>query len=461
MIVTVLKKIPLLLALYSLQIQAETLPRWKLHDALGLPSWFALSITHRTRYESLQNTFRKATAGSDQVLAFRTLVLAEISYQNWRLGGEFMDSRLALDSPGTPVDTTQVNPAELLQAYLAWAGHNLFGLGLDLSLKAGRQTLDFGSRRLIARNDFRNTINAFTGIDLNLQGPAWQWRSFFVFPVTRLPSAPADLRRSQTQFDEENAATFFTGTFFGLELPLSSRGEIYAYYLHEEDTHHRPIATQNRKLWTPGWRLYRPPKANKVDFEFEMALQTGSSRVSFASRNSLDHLAYFGHAALGYTFHLPWQPRVLVQYDYASGDSNPRDGQNNRFDTLFGARRFEFGPTGIYGAFARANLNSPGFRVEVKPAQGVDGLFAYRAFWLAERRDAWTGANLQDLSGRSGNFLGHQLELRARWQIVPEFLTLEGGFAHLFKGKFARNAPGAPADSDDSNYFYSQTILSF
>jgi Alginate export len=28
----------------------------------------------------------------------------------------------------------------------------------------------------------------------------------------------------------------------------------------------------------------------------------------------------------------------MAQYDYASGDEDPDDGTNNRFDTLFGAR---------------------------------------------------------------------------------------------------------------------------
>ncbi len=450
-----------LLSFLPLPTQAEGFPRWSLHHAAGLPDWITFSINHRTGFESIHHPFRKGTHGDDQVFSFRTLVLGEVRYQGFRLGGELEDARIALDSPNTPVDTTLVNPVELLQAYLAWERHDLLSSGLDLAVKGGRQTMDVGSRRLIARNRFRNTINSFDGLDLSLSQPGtWQWRTFFVFPVTRLPSDPDALRRGQTQFDEENAATFFTGTLFSLDrLPLASHGELYAYYLHEEDTRHHPIATRNRKLWTPGWRWYRTPQPAQLDFELEMALQTGSSRTALTSRDSLDHFAYFGHAALGYTFDLPWQPRLLAQYDYASGDEDPGDHYNGRFDALFGARRFDFGPTNIWGAFARANLNSPGFRVEIKPAQRVDGLFAYRAFWLAEKRDAWTAAGLQDPTGRSGNFLGHQLEISTRWQAIRELLALEAGWAHLFKGKFARNAPGAPADQDDSNYFYTQIIV--
>ncbi len=452
-------KIPTALLLATLALPATPSP--SLHDAAGLPDWLRFSIEHRTRYEVMNNVFRKDAHGNDQVLAFRTLVFAEARYGSFRLGGEFADSRIALDSPGTPVNTSLVNQAELLQAYLAWEGRNLFGSGLDLDIQGGRQTLDFGSRRLIARNRYRNTINGFNGVHLRLQRRStWQWRSFFLFPVARLPSDNSSLRRDQTEFDEEHAGTFFTGAFFGFDrLPWQTRGELYAYYLHEEDSDR--LASKNRKLWTPGLRWYRSPQVGRLDFELEMVLQTGSSRVSTTATDDLDHFAWFGHAAVGYTFDLPWQPRLLAQYDYASGDDDPNDGKNQRFDTLFGARRFEFGPTSIWGAFARANLNSPGFRVQVKPAQGVSGFFAYRAFWLAEKRDAWTGAGLQDPTGRSGRFLGHQVELRARWHAIPHRLTLEAGWAHLFKGKFARNAPGAPRNQGDADYFYTQTTLSF
>lgn len=428
---------------------------------VALPDWLTLSFTHRSRFEVTDNAFRKNAHGNDQILAFRTLVFAEVHYRGFRLGGEFEDSRTALDSPGTPITTGLVNQAELLQAYLAWKMPNLLGSGIDIGIKGGRQTLDYGSRRLIARNRFRNTINGFDGIDLGLSRvDHWQWRSFFVLPVNRLPNDRPSLSKGHTEFDREHFGTFLTGTLFGIgRLPFQSHGEVYAYYLHEQDSIR--VATKNRKLWTPGLRWYRRPATGQFDFEGELILQTGSSRSSSVTTDSLDHFAYFGHAAVGYSFDLRWQPRLLAQYDYASGDNDPFDGNNQRFDTLFGARRFELGPTSIWGAFARSNLNSPGCRLQIKPARGLEGLLAYRAFWLAEKRDAWIGADLQDVTGRSGSFLGHQIEIRARWQAIPKHLTVEAGWAHLFKGRFARRAPGAPRNQSDANYFYTQTTLNF
>src|SRR5690606_18610047 len=129
---------------------------------------------------------------------------------------------------------------------------------------------------------------------------------------------------------------------------------------HEQDTEDMP--TRNRKLVTPGLRILRKAKPAQLDLEIEGAFQQGSSRASTSAEDTtrLDHLAFFFHGALGYTLELPWHPRILAEYDYASGDADPNDRAFGRFDTLYGARRFDFGPTGMYGAFARSNINSPG-----------------------------------------------------------------------------------------------------
>ena len=97
----------------------------------------------------------------------------------------------------------------------------------------------------------------------------------------------------------------------------------------------------------------------------------------------LQHQAWYQHLDVGYTFDMPWTPRFALEYDYASGDKDPNDGKDQRFDTLFGARRFEFGPTGIYGAFARSNINTPGYRIGINPRSDVQAFLSHRAFWLA------------------------------------------------------------------------------
>jgi hypothetical protein len=54
--------------------------------------------------------------------------------------------------------------------------------------------------------------------------------------------------------------------------------------------------------------------------------------------------------------------------------------------------------------------------------------------------------------------MGHTVEVAIRWD-AHDNIALEGGWQYLIKGNFARNAPGAPTNHDNSNYFYIQSEL--
>lgn len=150
----------------------------------------------------------------------------------------------------------------------------------------------------------------------------------------------------------------------------------------------------------------------------------------------------------------------MLQYDLASGDRDPNDLSIERFNTLFGARRFDFGPTGIYGPFARSNLDTAGVRVTLRPTQRLQAMLALGSFRLAEPRDAWVGVGLRDPSGAAGDSLGRQLEGSFIWDAVPDRLTLETGFALLAAGSFPERTAGA-AFRGDSSYCYAALTTTF
>lgn len=433
---------------------------WCAADALGLPDWLHLSGSHRTRYEALDGQFRAGRGGSDQMVALRTILLTEVRAGALRSGIEIIDSRAYLDDSGTPVSTTMINPLELLQGYVAWDATDLIADGDRSTLRAGRLTIDVGSRRLVARSLYRNTINTFTGIEWQWQGDDGRYlQAFYTLPVNRKPNTAQALIDNDIEFDEEDDEVRFWGLLY--RLPAFSGGDRLEFYLlglDESDAPGRPGA--NRELYMPAMRLWREPAGGRFDYVIESVFQFGESRASAASTRDLDHFAHFQHAELGYSFDAPWAPRLAFQYDYASGDDDPSDGDNERFDTLFGARRFEFGPTGIYGPFIRRNLNTPGLRLQLKPGANVKLFTAWRGYWLASDRDAWVTARLQDASGDSGSFIGHQVEARLRWEVVPGSYRFEAGVAHLFDGEFMRDAPNANGEGD-TTYFYSQALFRF
>lgn len=282
-----------------------------------------------------------------------------------------------------------------------------------------------------------------------------------MLPVHRLPSDAPSLLDNDIQFDEER----FDVRFWGLHAQRSHlfRGatvEAYVFGLREDDSEDMP--TRNRRLYTPGLRISRAPAKGQWNYDFESALQFGKRRDSTKADDTrdLDHFAFMGHAEVGYTFDAAGAPRVAALYDHASGDDNPADGDSNRFDTLFGARRFEHGPTGIYGSFARSNIQSPGLRLTVRPAKSVEAMTTYRPYWLASDTDAWTAGGVRDNSGNSGSFIGQQLEARLIWDALPGNVRIEAGGAYLFAGDFAKNAPNANGQGDTA-YGYMSLGLTF
>ncbi len=119
-------------------------------------------------------------------------------------------------------------------------------------------------------------------------------------------------------------------------------------------------------------------------------------------------------------------------------------------------------PTGIFGPFFRSNISSPGARVYFKPLPAVRLMLKFRVWWLAQARDVWVGSGLQDPTGRSGNFLGQDVELRVKWATSPN-LSFRAGYDHFFKGSYIQDLarmPGNPSAAD-SDYFYIQSEIRF
>lgn len=427
---------------------------WRLNEALEFPTWLSVSGTQRMRFENLDQQYRGGRDGGDQVFLFRTLLLAEVKLENFKFAAELEDSRAELADAGTPLNTTIVNPLELLQAYVETEINDVFVAGSKSKLRGGRITMDVGSRRLVARNRYRNTLNAFTGVDWQWSGPDnSKFRMFYTLPIQRRVSG--SLLDNDARIDKERADVQFWGLYYSpAKMPWGDRGEVYFFGLNEDDT--ADLATANRDIYTTGFRLYRKAAKNQFDYQLESIFQFGESRASRTSTVDLDHFAHFQHLELGYTFDATWSPRLQLQYDYASGDEDAGDDDNNRFSTLFGARRFDFGPTSIYGAFARSNLSSPGLRLTVKPRKNVNVFAALRGFWLASDDDAWTTAGISNAAGQSDNFIGTQIETRLRWDIRPGNLRLEAGAAHIFAGDLMDSAA-----RNDVNYFYTQASFSF
>ena len=163
-------------------------------------------------------------------------------------------------------------------------------------------------------------------------------------------------------------------------------------------------------------------------------------------------------ARVGYTFDAPWRPRVALQWYWASGDEDPDDDRFDQYERLFGGRRTDLNNTSIHGPLTPANLSAPGVRMDVKPGRRWDARLHYSAAFLASATDSFVIARLRDPSGDSGRFMGHTLDARARYWVIPDSLQMEIGASAFIFGDFTQSVPEGP---DDERTLFAYTQLTF
>jgi hypothetical protein len=395
-----------------------------------------LSGTLRARAEAIDGQVRPGFAPAELMLVSRATLRAELGDGPVTVLAELWDSRAFAIEPGSVLSTNEVNTLELVQA------HVRVKLSPAATLTAGRMTLNLGSRRLIAADDYRNTTNGSTGLKLELgQAKRPQATLFAVLPQQRLPDDFDSLKRGDVQRDRESFDLWAAGAVVTVPgLPAGAALEGSWVHLNEDDGR-RP--TRDRKLDTLGLRAWREPAPGKADFDVEAFGQWGRiSATTAANAASIDVRAWALHAEAGYSFEGQWRPRLALEYDFASGDD--RGPAWRRFDTLFGMRRAEIAPSGLYNAVGRANLSAPGIRVEITPSRRTDAFATFKMLWAASGTDSFSTSGVRDPTGGSGRYAGEQIDMRVRHWILPGRLRAEANGVLLIRRGLLQTAPNAP-----------------
>jgi len=402
-------------------------------------NWLELGFESRMRYEHRHNDIRRIEGGNDDPIFLRNRAWIGIKdiLDPFRFAVEFQDSRI-VNNRFISTDQER-NEYDLLNAY----GELYFkkALGADdrgndrpIRFRVGRMAYEATDRRFIARNEWRNTTNTFEGFRLNLGREAndWEVDLFGMQPVRRL----------QTKFDEANDHLWFFGAI-GTWRRWSDIVTIQPYYMGQKQTADPTGFTAtnrlDREIHMPGFRAYGNV-GNWFDFDVSYNRQFG-----YTGPNSIEAQGYT--IELGKTFNHAWKPRIGLFYGYASGDKNPNDNVDNRFDRFFGfARPWSADHYVIY-----ENLKAPKIRFEFSPTQKLGFELGYGGYWLASGTDRMfdildgnisntvkdPGFN-RDRTGKSGDFGGHAFEGRIRYQATSRISTILG-YTHFTAGEFVKN----------------------
>nr|WP_244072489.1 alginate export family protein [Nitrosomonas sp. PY1] len=435
-------------------------------------NWLEVGLEHRTRYEMRHDDIRRIEGGTDNpfFLRHRAWIGIKDILDPFRFAVEFQDSR-SYNSKYVRTDQER-NEYDLINAY----GELYFkrGLGVDnrnqdrpIRFRVGRFAYEATDRRFIARNEWRNTTNSFEGFRLTLGKEAndWELDLFGMQPVRRL----------QTKFDKANHHLWFFGAI-GTWRKWSDIITIQPYYLGQKQTADPDGFTAtnrlDREIHMPGFRAYGKV-GNFFDFDVSYNQQLG-----YSGTNRMDAHGYT--IEIGKNFDHAWKPRVGLFYGYATGDKNPNDNVDNRFDRFFGfARPWSADHYVIY-----ENLKSPKIRFEASPTQKIGFELGYGAYWLASRTDRMfdildgnisntvkdPGFN-RDRTGQSGDFGGHAFEGRIRYQPTPRINTILG-YTHFTAGDFVKNRiaanscdvlhqqPCVDQRSGDTDFLYFEVLIS-
>lgn len=372
----------------------------------------------RTRYEYFANQLGSEQQVDDVVV---TRVSSKLTLQKgaFALDAELVDSRIFKASEITPLGTDDINTTEPTQLSISWKSQiydsNKTSKLPELSLKAGRFTMDIGSRRLVARNRFRNTLNTFDGLKVDYRNGEFSTSFFYTFPVSRLPERYTEESTSEFELDKSSTDQRFYGVFSEVE---TARGSLAFYAFRDRftstDTDSQTSPKPNTQRNTFG-HLARLSLTKNITLDYEVAFQRG--KLGFHTIK-----AGFIHTAV-----TTFLDNLNIQFffDKATGD-DPTTDTYEGFSTLYGARRFEFGPTGIFGLFARDNMSSPGISTQIAINEYTELQLKYRYFTIHKSGNS---GRLDGSSLADHDFLGTLAELRLRIKVNPN-LRVEAGFSN-------------------------------
>ena len=364
---------------------------------------FDITTRIRFRYEYV-DTQLPTTNNSDGVVVSRISTRATYNTEYLGFDAELMDSRIFGDNEHTPVGTDDTNALEPVQFNLSWRSTLNTANSSQLAIKVGRFTMDVGSRRLVARNRFRNTLNTFDGIKFDVNLASLSITAFYTHPVTRQPMQNNRTLPNDIQLDGSSPDYRFFG--FHTDVPIQN-GNMQFYVFQDE----RALSQTRRN--TIG-HLANIMLSKRFSIDYEAAIQRGEHESSKVR-------ASFLHIALSANVNAA---TLRLFHDVATGDDVSTESFEG-FSTLFGARRFEYGPTGIFGVFARNNMTSLGVSSNFHINESSQLFVQVRTFDIHESGVSGR-LNGQLLDRR--DYLGTMSELRLRTQI-NDVMYLESGLA--------------------------------
>ncbi len=383
--------------------------------------WFmSIGGEARIRYEF----FRNASFGSAPNTPHGFLIQRYLLHSDMHLGPHVrvyvqLQSGLENGRVGGPRPTDKDN----LEIHQGFVDLSSSADPKAVTLRIGRQELEFGSGRYLSASEVFNVRRSFDAARLIWHQGKWTWNA--------LVARPDEVNAASFDDSPDHHQTIWATGVFGPN-PLIHDGNISLYYLgydHKQVRFDHGVGRETRH--TLGTRV--SGKRRNLDYNYEVLAQIGG----FAGGAIL---------ALGFAtetgYSLPearLSPRFGIRWDSASGDRNPNGKTLGTFNPLFPTTAYS-GRIGLIGASNVVDV-TPNFRFRLQ--RRVYFVPECSVFWRESIHDGiYSVVGSLYRTGRQSDarFIGVQASLPVQIQL-QRHLSYTALVSRFFAGQYLKETP--------------------
>ena len=403
------------------QIQPAPKPPFPNRANTVLPAWLRVRGEFRERLEGFENSGFVSERDDTYALSRVRLSATVTASKSLSFQAHVQDARVAKKEVG-PTAAPFRGPFDLRLGF-----SDIGDAKAPVAARLGRQELAFGEQRLLGHLAWVNTGRSWDAARMILRAKGWQADVFGASLVRSLPD----------EFDKSGNGNRLAGVYAASSTVIPQAAvEPYVFWRRDVNLRSELTTVGTLSQTTMGARVAGKLPA-RLDYGVEMAMQRGS-----LADDSVN--AWAGHWQMRESLPGAGAIKLTSEYNFATGDENPTDGQRQTFDQLYPTGHDKLGLADQVGWRNIHHLRE-GF--EFSPFKATPISLNYHSWWLAEKTDglyASSGTQIaRVVGGADSSHVGQELDLQITRPLTPQ-LQLAAGYAHMFTGAFLKQAtPGA------------------
>ena len=401
-----------------------------------LPHWIDLRAEERLRYEAYNNSSFKAQVDDSYILnRFRFQV--DVHTRSWlRVTAQVQDARAGFQNP--PFGPPNTVRWDLKLAYVEVGAPDKHWF----SLRVGRQMINYNNT-IIADSEWRNQARSYDAAAVNLNAKREHLGLFAASAV--VPQA-----YGVSPHQEGNNIYGAYGRIDDFLVPHSNLEPFFLWRVQPAEVVEPAVAKTTGKEDERAFGLRFKAQAHTAfDYGGEAIIETGTV-------GSQPIRASAAQAGAAYQLlDVAAKPRVFAQYDYATGNSNPKqNATHTTFDTIYPTAHDRLGIADLFGW---QNIEGVRAGVTVEPHRRLTFTVQGLDFWAADALDSiynTSGGAIVTNKTDHGRHVGAEVDGYS-WYELNKHFNVGGGVGYFGGGEFLTNV------STSHSYTYYYVALNF